>query len=65
MLGREPFDIGFGGEGSHNSCHFHVVWCPKYRRPVLVDGIDVRKEGDPTPNGKGAGSRNHFSTKVS
>ena len=24
------------------SCKYHVVWCPKYRRPVLVDGIDVR-----------------------
>ena len=24
------------------SCKFHVVWCPKYRRPVLVDGVDVR-----------------------
>lgn len=21
---------------------FHVVFCPKYRRPVLVDGMDVR-----------------------
>ena len=24
------------------SCKYHVVWCPKYRRPVLVNGIDVR-----------------------
>lgn len=24
------------------SCKFHVVWCPKYRRPVLVDGVDRR-----------------------
>lgn len=24
------------------SCHYHVVWCPKYRRPVLVRGVDVR-----------------------
>lgn len=24
------------------SCKYHVVWCPKYRRPVLVDGIDER-----------------------
>lgn len=24
------------------SCTYHVVWCPKYRRPVLVDGVDVR-----------------------
>lgn len=24
------------------SCHYHVVWCPKYRRPVLVKGVDQR-----------------------
>jgi putative transposase len=24
------------------SCKYHVVWCPKYRRPVLVRGVDVR-----------------------
>lgn len=24
------------------SCKYHVVWCPKYRRKVLVDGIDER-----------------------
>jgi len=24
------------------SCQYHVVWCPKYRRPVLVDGVDER-----------------------
>ena len=24
------------------SCKYHVVWCPKYRRKVLVDGADVR-----------------------
>ena len=23
-------------------CKYHVVWCPKYRREVLVDGVDVR-----------------------
>ena len=23
-------------------CKYHVVWCPKYRRKVLVDGIDSR-----------------------
>ena len=21
---------------------FHVIFCPKYRRPVLVDGVDIR-----------------------
>jgi putative transposase len=24
------------------SCKYHVVWCPKYRRPVLVNGVDSR-----------------------
>lgn len=24
------------------SCKYHVVWCPKYRRPVLIRGVDVR-----------------------
>lgn len=24
------------------ACTYHVVWCPKYRRKVLVDGIDER-----------------------
>lgn len=24
------------------SCKYHVVWCPKYRRKVLTDGIDKR-----------------------
>ena len=24
------------------SYKYHVVWCPKYRRPVLVSGVDVR-----------------------
>lgn len=24
------------------SCKYHVVWCPKYRRSVLIDGVDVR-----------------------
>ena len=24
------------------SCKYHVVWCPKYRRKVLADGVDVR-----------------------
>ena len=24
------------------SCKYHVVWCPKYRRKVLVDEISVR-----------------------
>ena len=24
------------------SYKYHVVWCPKYRRKVLVDGVDAR-----------------------
>ncbi len=24
------------------SCKYHVVWCAKYRRKVLTDGVDVR-----------------------
>jgi putative transposase len=24
------------------SCQYHVIFCPKYRRKVLVDGVDTR-----------------------
>jgi putative transposase len=24
------------------SCKYHVVWCPKYRRKMLINGIDER-----------------------
>jgi putative transposase len=24
------------------SCKYHVIWCPKYRRKVLIHGVDVR-----------------------
>lgn len=24
------------------SCIYHVIWCPKYRRKVLVDEVDAR-----------------------
>ena len=24
------------------SCHYHVVWCPKYRRKVLIGSIETR-----------------------
>lgn len=30
---------------NHNvvySCHYHVIWCVKYRRKLLKDGIDSR-----------------------
>lgn len=32
-------------KSNHNivySCRYHVVWCPKYRRKVLVNGVDIR-----------------------
>ena len=32
-------------KNNHNvyyACHYHVVWCPKYRRKVLVNQIDER-----------------------
>ena len=24
------------------SCKYQIVWCPKYRRKVLIEGVDVR-----------------------
>lgn len=24
------------------NCSYHLIWCSKYRRKVLVDGIDIR-----------------------
>ena len=24
------------------SCKYHVIWCPKYRRSVLIKGVDLR-----------------------
>ncbi|HZU01730.1 MAG TPA: IS200/IS605 family transposase [Ktedonobacteraceae bacterium] len=24
------------------NCHYHIVFCPKYRRKVLVEGVDTR-----------------------
>lgn len=24
------------------SCKYHIVWCPKYRRKVLINGVDIR-----------------------
>lgn len=26
------------------SCKYHVIWCPKYRRSVLENGVDTRLE---------------------
>ncbi len=38
---------GAGPCGPHHtaavySCKYHVVWCPKYRRQVLVRGVEKR-----------------------
>ena len=27
------------------SLKYHIVWCPKYRRPVLVDDVESRLRG--------------------
>ena len=35
-------------KSNHNvvySCKYHIVWCPKYRRKVLVDTVAVRLKG--------------------
>ena len=24
------------------ACQYHVIWCPKYRRKVLINGVDER-----------------------
>ena len=32
-------------KSNHNivySCKYHIIWCPKYRRGVLKDGVDLR-----------------------
>ncbi|HCA94932.1 MAG TPA: IS200/IS605 family transposase [Cyanobacteria bacterium UBA9226] len=32
-------------KSNHNvvySCCYHVIWCPKYRRKVLINGVDIR-----------------------
>lgn len=26
-------------------CHYHIIFCPKYRRKVLVGGVDERPKG--------------------
>lgn len=31
--------------GAVYSLKYHIVWCPKYRRPVLVDGVVDRLRG--------------------
>lgn len=24
------------------SCQYHIIWCPKYKRKVLINGVDER-----------------------
>ena len=24
------------------ACQYHIVWCPKYRRKVLINGVDIK-----------------------
>ena len=39
------YNSSMGYKSNHNvvySCKYHVVWCPKYRRRVLVSGVDER-----------------------
>lgn len=28
--------------GAVYNLHYHIVWCPKYRRPVLTDAVEAR-----------------------
>lgn len=28
--------------GAAYNLHYHLVWCPKYRRPVLVNAVEAR-----------------------
>jgi putative transposase len=41
--GISPFIIRYkSNKNVVYSCKYHVVWCQKYRRAVLVNGVDVR-----------------------
>lgn len=41
--GMSPYTIRYkSNNNAAYSCKYHVVWCPKYRRAVLVTGVDVR-----------------------
>lgn len=45
-LGVSPlYTLGMEYKSNRNivySCKYHVVWCPKYRRKVLINGVDER-----------------------
>lgn len=41
------YNVSMRAKFKHNnnvtySCKYHIVWCPKYRRKVLVHGVDER-----------------------
>lgn len=39
----EQFEVSYkSNKNVVYSCKYHIIWCPKYRRKVLVDGIDER-----------------------
>lgn len=38
----EPSKRYHRGAHAVYSCQYHVIWCPKYRRKVLINGIDER-----------------------
>jgi len=39
---QEPNKQYHQGHAIVYSCQYHVIFCPKYRRPVFKDGIDIR-----------------------
>ena len=42
ILWRMAKDRYAKNAGAVFNLKYHVVWCPKYRRPVLVNGVDER-----------------------
>lgn len=45
MLYNVPMSENRVFKSNHNivySCKYHVIFCPKYRRKVLVNGVEVR-----------------------
>ena len=39
---KEPSKIYHSAEHLIFSCQYHVIFCPKYRRRVLTNGVDAR-----------------------
>ena len=39
----EKFEVSYrSNKNVVYSCTYHVVWCPKYRRPVITDKVEAR-----------------------